>query len=88
MNEKIYRIMDSKVDALAAIHEVLALAETSIAIFDVSPVTMREREYGRPATIELLRQLMQKGLRIVHFEEILPTFNEIFIRTVQETPAP
>ena len=32
---------------------------------------------------ELLRQLMQKGLRIVHFEEILPTFNEIFIRTVE-----
>jgi len=32
---------------------------------------------------DLLRQLMQKGLRIVHFEEILPTFNEIFIRTVE-----
>jgi len=57
-SEKIYRIMDSKVDALGAIHEVLSLAKTSIAIFDVSPVTMREREYGRPATIELLRQLM------------------------------
>ena len=33
---------------------------------------------------ELLRQLMQKGLRIVRFEEILPTFNEIFIRTVEQ----
>jgi hypothetical protein len=54
----IYRIMDSKVDALAAIGEVLAQAQTSIAIFEESPVSMREREYGRPATIELLRQLM------------------------------
>lgn len=33
---------------------------------------------------DLLNRLMQKGLRIVHFEEILPTFNEIFIRTVEE----
>lgn len=58
MNEKIYRIMDSKVDALAAINEVLARAKSSISIFEVSPVTMREREYGRPDTIQLLRQLM------------------------------
>ena len=57
-SERIYRIMDSKVDAITAINEVLATATTSIAIFDVSPVTLREREYGRPATIELLRQLM------------------------------
>ena len=33
---------------------------------------------------ELLHQLMQRGLRIVRFEEILPTFNEIFIRTVEQ----
>jgi len=33
---------------------------------------------------ELLRQLMQKGIRIIRFEEILPTFNEIFIRTVEQ----
>lgn len=36
---------------------------------------------------DLLRILMQKGLRIVHFEEILPTFNEIFIRTVEQAAA-
>ncbi len=36
---------------------------------------------------DLLRHLMQKGLRIVRFEEILPTFNEIFIRTVQQATA-
>lgn len=31
---------------------------------------------------ELLRHLIQKGVRITRFEEILPTFDEIFIRTV------
>ena len=36
---------------------------------------------------DLLRQLMQRGLRIVRFEEILPTFNEIFIRTVEQARA-
>jgi ABC-2 type transport system ATP-binding protein len=32
---------------------------------------------------DLLRHLLQKGVRITHFEEILPTFDEIFIRTVE-----
>lgn len=32
-----------------------------------------------------LKHLMQHGVRITHFEEILPTFNEIFIRRVGET---
>ena len=36
---------------------------------------------------DLLRQLMQRDLRIVRFEEILPTFNEIFIRTVEQARA-
>jgi ABC-2 type transport system ATP-binding protein len=34
---------------------------------------------------QVLTYLMQQGIRIVRFEEILPTFNEIFIRTVGET---
>ena len=34
---------------------------------------------------QVLQYLLQQGLRIVRFEEILPTFNEIFIRTVGET---
>lgn len=33
---------------------------------------------------ELIRQMLQTGARVVKFEEILPTFNEIFIRTVNE----
>ena len=32
---------------------------------------------------DLLRHLIQKGIRVTHFEEILPTFDEIFIRTVE-----
>jgi hypothetical protein len=70
--QKIYRIMDSKVDAIAAIVSVLAIAKTSIAIFDVSPITMREREYARPANIELMRQLLignpSRRIRIVLHE--------------------
>jgi ABC-2 type transport system ATP-binding protein len=34
---------------------------------------------------QVLAYLLQQGIRIVRFEEILPTFNEIFIRTVGET---
>ena len=37
---------------------------------------------------DLLRHLIQKGVRITHFEEILPTFDEIFIRTVEGEKAP
>jgi len=70
--QKIYRIMNSKVDAIAAIVSVLAIAKTSIAIFDVSPITMREREYARPANIELMRQLLignpSRRIRIVLHE--------------------
>lgn len=32
---------------------------------------------------DLLRHLIHKGIRVTHFEEILPTFDEIFIRTVE-----
>jgi ABC-type uncharacterized transport system ATPase subunit len=34
---------------------------------------------------ELLQLFLQKGARIIRFEEILPTFNEIFIQRVAET---
>lgn len=36
---------------------------------------------------DLLKLLLQKGIRITRFEEILPTFNEIFIQRVAETEA-
>jgi len=34
---------------------------------------------------ELLQSFLQKGTRVTRFEEILPTFNEIFIQRVAET---
>jgi ABC-2 type transport system ATP-binding protein len=36
-------------------------------------------------SMDLLKAYIQKGGRITRFEEILPTFNEIFIRRVAET---
>jgi ABC-2 type transport system ATP-binding protein len=33
----------------------------------------------------LLKTFLDRGLRITRYEEILPTFNEIFIRRVAET---
>jgi hypothetical protein len=56
--QKIYRISESKFDAIAAIADVLKSAQTHIAIFDQTPITLREREYGRPANIEIMRQLL------------------------------
>ena len=34
---------------------------------------------------ELLRHFLAQNAQILRFEEILPTFNEIFIRRVAET---
>jgi hypothetical protein len=56
--EKIYRISDSKLDAIAAIADVLKSAQMRVAIFDETPITLREREYARPANIEIMRQLL------------------------------
>jgi len=50
---------------------------------DKKAVTVRlESDAGSNA---LLQYFLGKGSRIIRFEEILPTFNEIFIRRVQET---
>lgn len=54
-----YRMMNSRVEAQQAIGEVLATAATSICLFDNSAETLREREFGRPHNVDLLRQLMQ-----------------------------
>ncbi|HND89120.1 MAG TPA: DUF4162 domain-containing protein, partial [Saprospiraceae bacterium] len=37
------------------------------------------------ASGDLLRYLVQRNVRVKGFNEILPTFNEIFIRRVGET---
>jgi ABC-2 type transport system ATP-binding protein len=48
---------------------------------DKQSVTIRLDDESR--SNDLLRHLIGQGVRITHFEEILPTFNEIFIRTVE-----
>ena len=67
--DTVYRMMDSRVEASDAIDEVLACAKTEIRIFDSTPATLRERDFGRPACIDRLRQLLianpQHRLRIV-----------------------
>ncbi len=53
------------------------------------PVTQQENHavtvqlHDESESNKMLNHLIQKGVRITHFEEILPTFNEIFIRTVE-----
>lgn len=67
--DTVYRLMDSKAEAVAAVAEVLACARSEICLFDTAPAAMRDREFGRPARIEQLRQLLlanrQNRLRIV-----------------------
>jgi hypothetical protein len=56
--EAIYRLMDSKTEALDTIDAVIRAAQHEIRIFDVSPHTLRSRDFGNPARIEMLKQLL------------------------------
>ncbi len=53
------------------------------------PITQQENHavtvqlHDESESNKMLNHLIQRGVRITHFEEILPTFNEIFIRTVE-----
>ncbi len=55
----------------------------SVAEQENDAVTVRLEDEAR--SNDLLKYFIQKGLRITRYEEILPTFNEIFIRRVGET---
>ena len=70
--DTIYRMMDSKIEAAGAIDEVIACARSEICIFDSTPVALRDRDFGRPARIDPLRQMLlanrQHRLRIVLHE--------------------
>ena len=67
--EKVYRLMESRTEARAAIAEVLAQARREIRVFDGNPKLLREREFGQPARIETLRAVLHASrdhrLRIV-----------------------
>jgi hypothetical protein len=56
-----YKMMESNGEAKAAIEEVIAHATQEIRIFDTSPVTLQDRDYGRPARIEVLKSLLLKN---------------------------
>lgn len=56
--EKIYRLMETRTEARAAIDEVLALARREIRIFDADPKLLKEREFGKAARIETLRKML------------------------------
>ena len=53
-----YRIMESQAESRAAITAVLQRAQREIAIFDLSPESLKTRELGRPHNVELLRALL------------------------------
>lgn len=57
-SEVIYRLMDSTADALDAIDTVVHAAQHELRIFDVSPHALRNRDFGNPARIETLKQLL------------------------------
>ena len=56
--EKIYRLMTNNADAREAIEAVVGTAQRELRIFDASPRTLREREFGRPARVEILHNLL------------------------------
>jgi hypothetical protein len=56
--EKVYRLMETRTEARAAIDEVLAQAKREVRIFDANPKLLREREFGQAARMETLRQML------------------------------
>ncbi len=56
--EKIYRLMESRVDAQAAIDEVIWVAQRELCIFAKSPAQLAERGFNRAATVAQLRAML------------------------------
>ena len=54
----VYRLMKSNIEALAAIELVIQGAQREIRIFDATPRTLRDRDFGNPSRIEALRKLL------------------------------
>lgn len=68
-SEKVYRLMETRAEARAAIAEVLGQARRQIRIFEASPKTLRDRDFGQAERIEVLRSFLRANrdhqLRIV-----------------------
>lgn len=56
--EKVYRLMETRSEARAAIGEVVSLARRELRLFDSDPKMLKDREFGQPTRIEALRQLL------------------------------
>lgn len=56
-----HRIMESSVEARAAIAHLIASARQEIMVFDRTPATLRDRDIDRPEMIEAMRSLLLGG---------------------------
>lgn len=56
--EKIYRLMESRPEANAAIDEVVSLAARELRIFAATPAQLAERNFNQATHIEALRALL------------------------------
>lgn len=83
-NEKIHRIIESNIEALAAIDQIIGLARKQIDIFDIN---LKDRGFNTPARTEVLRAflLANRANRIriaLHdtsdFSLTLPRFMSLF----------
>ena len=56
--EPVYQLLDGSAEAAAAIEQVVGVARRELRIFDASARTLRDRGYGSPARIAVLRALL------------------------------
>ena len=56
--ERIYRLMTSHADAREAIDAVVGAAQRELRVFDASALSLRDRDFGRPARVEDLRKML------------------------------
>lgn len=78
--EHLYRVQTAAAVTDEALHHRFSVVQR---LQNALTVRLAEGQSGN----ELLRYLMEQGHEILQFEEILPTFNEIFIRRVQDSVA-
>ena len=78
--EHLYRVQTAAVVTDEALHHRFSVVQR---LQNTLTVRLAQGQSGN----DLLRYLMEQGHEILHFEEILPTFNEIFIRRVQDSVA-
>lgn len=55
---KLYRLMESNADSACAIEQVVNVAVRELRVFDATARTLRDRGFGNPARIEVLRTLL------------------------------